>query len=319
MRKFLYTTIICFLLTSVYIQAQSPVVKASLDSIGILVGEQTNIHLEVTGPIGSLINFPVFSDTIISGIELVETGKPDTIKADNSQEQITLDYKITGFDEGLYYIPPFSVVVNGDSIFSNSLSLKISAFEVDTISKQFYDIKPVMKPDFVWSDYLWILITVWIGLILLGVLLYYIFFKKKKIKQLIKKPEKIIPPHLKALSDLDELKKQRLCENERYKEYYTGLTDILRIYLTGRFGINAMGMTSDEILQAFSIHNEDDSGGENLKQILYLADLVKFAKLHPLPDENELSYMNARLFISQTQPDEVRKEEKIEEQPEESL
>ena len=43
---------------------------------------------------------------------------------------------------------------------------------------------------------------------------------------------------------------------------------------------------------------------ENLKQILQLADFVKFAKYQPLPDENELSLMNSYLFVNQTKEEE---------------
>ena len=44
---------------------------------------------------------------------------------------------------------------------------------------------------------------------------------------------------------------------------------------------------------------------ENLRQILQLADFVKFAKMNPLPDENDLSMMNAYLFVNQTKEEEM--------------
>ena len=41
----------------------------------------------------------------------------------------------------------------------------------------------------------------------------------------------------------------------------------------------------------------------NLKQILTTADLVKFAKYKPYPDENDMSMVNAYLFVNQTKED----------------
>ncbi|MDR2041169.1 MAG: hypothetical protein LBP98_02480, partial [Tannerella sp.] len=48
--------------------------------------------------------------------------------------------------------------------------------------------------------------------------------------------------------------------------------------------------------------NNDRTACDALWQILRLADFVKFAKLHPLPNENDLSMSNACLFIDQTKP-----------------
>ena len=64
-------------------------------------------------------------------------------------------------------------------------------------------------------------------------------------------------------------------------------------------------MTSGEILDIIRKQHEADSVYENLKQILNLSDFVKFAKMNPLPDENDLSMVNAYLFINQTKIEEV--------------
>lgn len=306
----LYSAFIPFFFLFSSLNAQQPTVKATIDSLAILVGQQTDIHLEVTKTKGDKISFPLFNDTIITGIELVDVGKIDTTELEDNLELLRLNYTITGFDEGLYYIPPFSVVANADTFFSNSLSLKISVFPVDTVSKQFYDIKSVMKPDFVLADYLYIFLIILAVALVLGLLIYFIFFKKKEIK-LIRKQEKEIPPHVKAFTGLEALKDKKLWQQGKYKAYYTELTDILRIYLHGRFGMNALEMTSDEILHAFDMLEEKESAYENLKQILVLSDLVKFAKFIPSPDENELSFMNAHLFVSQTQPEEEIKNEEL--------
>lgn len=78
------------------------------------------------------------------------------------------------------------------------------------------------------------------------------------------------------------------------------ITDTLRKYIEERFGIAAMEMTSGEILDRIRKEQDADSVSDSLTQILRLADFVKFAKMHPLPDENELSLMNAYLFVNQT-------------------
>ena len=108
-----------------------------------------------------------------------------------------------------------------------------------------------------------------------------------------------------AIKELDEIKQQKLWQQGRSKEYYTLITDTLRKYIEERFGINAMEMTSGEILDLIRKNSEAQSVYDNLRQILQLADFVKFAKMNPLPDENDLSMMNAYLFVNQTKEEEM--------------
>jgi hypothetical protein len=57
-----------------------------------------------------------------------------------------------------------------------------------------------------------------------------------------------------------------------------------------RYGIPAMEQTSDETITSFTKQKylPDEKTFDNLKRILFNADLVKFAKYEPLPDENNL-------------------------------
>ena len=112
-----------------------------------------------------------------------------------------------------------------------------------------------------------------------------------------------------AIKELDEIKQQKLWQQGRSKEYYTLITDTLRKYIEERFGINAMEMTSGEILELIRKNSEAQSVYDNLRQILQLADFVKFAKMNPLPDENDLSMMNAYLFVNQTKVEEMQEPE----------
>ena len=145
-----------------------------------------------------------------------------------------------------------------------------------------------------------------LALFLICVIAYII--KRIRNKQSLipfKKPEPKLPPHEQAIKELDEIKQQKLWQQGRSKEYYTLITETLRRYIVDRFDINAMEMTSGEILDIIRKQHEADSVYENLKQILNLSDFVKFAKMNPLPDENDLSMVNAYLFINQTKIEEV--------------
>ncbi len=303
-----FLAIILALLLPGIISAQQTVVKATIDSTAILIGEQTMIRLEVAGEKGQPLILPYYapSDTIMKGIEVVETLRPDTTDLGNNRIQIKQNYLVTSFDSAVYLMPPFEVVSGNDTTYSNMLGLKVASIPVDTESKQFYPIKDVLKPEFHLLDYFpddwyWWLI----GLQLIG-LIFYIFgyLLPKRKQKLIRKEKPKLPPHEKAINELNEIKSQKLWQLGKIKEYHSQITDTLRTYIEERFQTPAMEMTSGEILSKIHQLNDAESVCNNLKQILQLADFVKFAKYQPLPDENELSLMNAFLFINQTKIEE---------------
>ena len=62
-------------------RAQQAVVDASLDSTVILIGEQTRLSLETEQQPGEVVQFPLFSDRIPGGLDIVEPLQVDTAEA----------------------------------------------------------------------------------------------------------------------------------------------------------------------------------------------------------------------------------------------
>ena len=300
----LWFSLLC--LTQVY--AQQTIVKASIDSTHLLIGDQTNIHLEVIQPKGKFVQMPLFSDTLMTGIEVLLISKPDTLDLGNNNIQIKQDYLVTSFDSAIYILPPFEVVDGIDTIrSSDKLALKISTYPVDTETKQFFDIKDVVSPPFVLWDYAGIIGCI-VGICLLVLAAWYLYEVKKGRRSLniFKKTEVVKQaPHVVAINELDYIKLQKLWQQGLAKQYHSLITDTLRRYIEERFGTQAMEMTSGEILEKINKISAADSVYDNLKQLLQLGDFVKFAKYQPLPDENELSMMNAYLFVNQTKEEEI--------------
>ncbi len=274
---------------------------AKLDSSLLLIGEQVSLHLKLITDQKHPALLPVLSDTIMKGIEIVDIKKADTVTLDNDRIQIDQDYLVTSFDSGLYYIPPFIAIEQLDSVLSNSLMLKVFTIPVDSASvEKLKDIKEVLKPKFVWSDYAYILyiILVLVGLAIGG---YYLrMYLKKKKETVIIPPELLLPADVAALQALDRIKQEKLWQQGREKEYYTELTDALRNYVDRRFEIDAPEMTSSEILTALTSVKCEKSSVSHLKQIFVISDLVKFAKYKPFSDENDLSLSNAYTFVNET-------------------
>lgn len=286
--------------------AQQALIDVHIDSAAILIGEQTVLHLTVTTDKDCAVQVVIPRDTLMAGVEVIDVPKADSTEIENNRLLIKQDVLITSFDSALYLLPPFLLIDGNDTVRSNQVALKVSTIPVNVDNpEEFYDIKDIWKPPFVLADY-----YAWIFGILLALLLIcaavYIIKRLRNRQSLIpfKKEEPKLSPYEQAIKELNAIKQQKLWQQGRSKEYYTLITETLRRYIVERFDINAMEMTSGEILDLIRKQGEADSVYENLKQIMQLADFVKFAKFNPLPDENDLSMVNAYLFVNQTKIEE---------------
>ena len=287
------------------------IVNATIDSTHILIGQQTKIHLEIAVDKNQPIQIPLITDTLMKNVEVLEISKIDTTDIGNERIRLKYDYLITSFDSALYLLPAFQVISGIDTTYSTELALKVSTLPVDTESGQFYDIKDIRKPPFVLKDYLPLILLV-LAILALIVLIAYIIYRLINRKSIVpfQKEEPYVPPHIRAIQKLDAIKLEKLWQAGKVKEYHSEVTEALRVYIEARFGVGAMEMTSGEILDDLRKVSDADLGYDHLKQILILSDFVKFAKYKPLPDENELSMMNAYLFVNQTKKEELAEEVK---------
>jgi len=309
MRKFLLLSLLIASLAHVDLRAQKITVNARLDSTVIWIGSQTHLTFQVSQQPKQKVVMPVFSGNIVAGLETVEPVKTDTVKSPDGHLLVNQHYLVTAFKDSLIYIPPFPFVLNGDTVWSKSLSLKVvQPFKIDTASNKIADIKSVLSPKFDWKSFLLtvLLIVVIIGLLVLLYFIYKRYFKKKPILN-DKEIRLLLPAHVVALNQLDKMKQEKSWQHGRSKEFHTQLTDILREYIERVFNINSMEMTSDEILEQLrGLKLEQKATYLGLEQILKLADLVKFAKWDAMPDEHELSLLNAYSFVNQTKVEEPK-------------
>ncbi|MDD4697479.1 MAG: hypothetical protein PHR52_08080 [Fermentimonas sp.] len=321
-----------YMLSVIPVAAQKASAHATIQPTEIMIGEQALINVKVISPKDKIISFPVYDSEIVPGVEVIAMLPPDTL-IENNVMTLNFKYVVTSFDSTLYHVPFIPVFDGTDTVYSNSFGLKVTSPElsdstlsylekinsgvtdsIDFEQLQLHDIKPVQKAPFVWTDYLWILWLV-LGiafiLALIGLVIYLIL--KKKRKGYVFKPPVVQPAHVRAINELDKLKAEKIWQQGREKEFYSKLTDILRHYIYEREGVNAMEMTSGEILNEVRKLQEVDSVYDNLKQILSTSDLVKFAKYKPYPDENDLSLVNAYFFVNQTrEPDPIPNKEELE-------
>ncbi len=284
--------------------------NASVTADSILIGDQVDLSIWAQVPNNYSISFPVFVDTIVTGIEVLNNPRIDTTILDDQRVEYNFKVKITSFDEGFYRIPPFALPFSSgnaiDTARTSPIWFLVNSLPPDTTIADIYDIKLPYSEPYTFAE-----IAPWVGgvLLLIGLVafLFYYISRRKKNKPIFFPPKPAEPAHVVALRQLDKIREEKLWNTDNHKEYHTALTNIIRQYIEDRFAVYAMEQTTDEIVT--SLRNENVIPKELLLQLsenLSLSDLVKFARYTPLVSENETGLQFGYKFVNQT---------KIEEKP----
>lgn len=279
---------ICILILLLfYSQAWSQ--KISVDTNIIFVGQQAEI--EISNNIKNSEFWPNFNDTLVKGLEIVQSD------FDTLSEEIIQKITITSWDSGSYYIPPikFSATSKSNALIINVLLLDIDA------NSELKDIKGPLDDNIGWSDiWPWLLLTL---IILLSIFTYKKYFNKKKKTVVVKKNIQT-PAHVLALNALKKLENKKLIDKKDIKEYYSSISEIIRRYIENRFNFPALELTTYEILDIITANIKKEES-ISLKNILEISDLVKFAKKIPDQNENIKNLNLATDFVKKTKKETI--------------
>ena len=281
------------------------IVSATLDSTTLFIGDQTDLHLRAIGEAGEQVTMPVLDKELIPGVEIVDRTIVDTLSLKDGRVQYDQYLTVTSFEDSLFYIAPLPFVSGDDTVWSDGLILNVvQPFEMDTTDMAITDIKGVYKaPVWWWGIFRWVLLAVLLAGV--GVAGYYLitYLQRRKLEEAGNEvvTEPLRPADEVALEKLDAIKEKKIWQQGQVKEYYTQLTDVVREYIARRFEVSSVEQTSDETLRDIRpLLSERKDLYDQLRKMLTLADLVKFAKWSTTPDENELSLRNAYTFVKET-------------------
>ena len=206
---------------------------------------------------------------------------------------------------GKYEIQPFVVpfYIEGDDPPAE-YKIETEKFEIEVRSlgaEPSTDIKPIQGPVAIPSKglnrkKLLIVIISTIGLII--AISAVIMFGKKRKKTTV---EKKLPAHIIAMEALKRLREKKLIEQGLIKDFYYEISNIMRHYIEGRFGISAPEQTTEEFLLSISRDSVFDSKTKNLlASFLEHCDMVKYARYAPETAEIKQAFNVTRDFIEAT-------------------
>ena len=291
-------------------QSQQPVVTARLEPDSIGIGDRFDLIIEVEKDLVQVVEFPVFGPGD-ERFELYEEAAVDTLVREGRRMKLRKRYRLAAFEEGRFNMGRAQVLYADKNILDtlwsggDSLLLEVGTFQIDSTSQSIYDIKPQRTLPFRFAEISGYLLWALVALALFGAGYWYLrrwlAARGKRVGDLFR-PAPPQPPHVVAIRALERLHHQKLWQNNRHKEYYSELTDILRTYISGRWEIGAREMTTDEIVAAMRDIELPDKASLDLVSILRNGDLVKFAKDTPGAEQNEADYLKTYYFVEETKP-----------------
>lgn len=290
------------------------VVSAAIDSTTLFIGDQTDLHLRAICEAGEQVQMPVLAEQLVDGIEIVDRTIVDTTTLQDGRVQYNQYLTLTSFQDSLFYIEPLAFVSGDDTVWSESLMLNVvQPFEMDSTDMAITDIKGIYNaPIWWWGILRWVLLALAIAGVGVGgyYLITYLRSRYSEAPATDVPMEPLRPAEEVALEKLDAIREQKIWQSGQVKEYHTQLTDVVREYIARRFAVSSTEQTSDETLRAMrGLLSDKKELYEDLRKMLTLADLVKFAKWTTTPDENELSLRSAYAFVKETTPIEEEQKE----------
>ncbi len=286
------------------------IVGARFEPDSVLLGDHFDLVLEVAAPEGYGVGFPSITPEFAEGkIELLEERKLDTTKIAEGSIWLRKRWRMTSFEPAMYSIDSLGVLYSDgrrvDTLYASTpLHLEVQMMPVDTAQKTIYDIKQPLKAPLKLGEVGGYALSGFGVAAVVAALVLFIFSRLRRRKQAIE--ERREPPHVVAIRHLEQLHNQKLWQNGKIKEYYTRLTEILREYLAGRYGVGAMEMTTDEIVAAMKEVELAPKHISQLGTLLAESDLVKFAKYTPSEDNHEEYYNMVYYFVEDSK--EVKEE-----------
>lgn len=295
----------------VAVDAQEVSVTSLPDTAVILLGDQTGFTVTATMPAGMQAALSVAADTLSGKIVILGKAVRDTVITAEGNLVLTDRYLITAFDSGTYKIPPFyAEVLSGDSLLRyysdySFLEVERPAVTPPDTTDVIFDIMPPRKAPVTFGEIVpWLIITVAAVIILL---LLARFLPRNPLRRFVRPPAPREPAHIIALRELNTLRENEVWQKGEIKEYYSRLSDILRRYIDHRYGIMSPELTTDEttrMLQRAGVLKSNELS--QVKEILSLSDMVKFARYLPQSEVHERSYTDSVRFVEMTrEPDAV--------------
>ena len=257
---------------------------------------------------GTVLGYAQLGDTLMTNVRVVSPWTVDTVKVSKQKKGMPKLYDIrssvviTSFDEGNYILPPLAVLRMSkdqvvDTLVFDPQRLEVRSMPIDTATFEVHDIKGQIRYPVTFKE-----VAPWIaaGLVMIGLIWLAVWlimrYRRNHDPEFMHKD----PAHIVALRKLDKYRGNAMWAPEKQKAFYSGVTDALREYISERYGVGAMEMTTAELFKDLKETDVPKELAAELKELFERADFVKFAKFTASDEDNASVLPVAVKFVTST-------------------
>jgi len=269
---------------------------------------ETQVSISVSNNlayVGDVINLKIIVKTTHSNVQeiKVKTEKKDfdILEQHPTQKRqqpgfhiFEKNISVAFFKVGDFEVGPFSIdLIKGEKAVAtkktNSVPVKIKS----VLKKDDKDIKPLKNLIDIKGDPWYLLKYVILGLVILGIILFLIFYIRKRRKAIPPSPKPLIPPLEELELSLKGLADKKLFQKGKVKFHFIELTQIFKRFISRNYHFNAEDFTTEETLYYLKQKEQENLIRDNMRFVFNTADLVKFAKF--IPDETVLTEIDEKI------------------------
>lgn len=291
--------------------AQGVSITAEVDKTEITIGDLIELDITIEADTALEVTLPDLS-LILDAYEVKDYRRADPVLRDDGIRVHEYACSLTTWTTGRWVIPPLSVTyadslgqtatASSDSIYIDVKSLLAEAGE-DTVD--IHDLKPLYTPEHQTAWYYYVAGAA----VLLGLGLWLLLRRRKKAEELEEQDTRT--PDERAFDELNDLKATPFLAEERWREWYFALTEIWRRYLDGRYRVDTLEATTEEVKAISRELPFDRDEQRDIDEFLARADFVKFARLVPDSGMPEQDFNWVWEFIERTKVEPVAEAGKL--------
>ncbi len=332
MKNSFFLSILCLMLAVLAVAPQSTMAQTaqiSIDSNNVEFGCPVRMQIRAKAKIGQNVVPPAFKNNmVVPQLEILSMDGTDTLVTGTQDVTYTFKYSITSFEDSTFVIPKQPVIIDRDTFYTNEKAVTFTLLQnidssfyagIDTTqSLRIFDMKPLKETPFTFEEFWERFGKIILFLIIFAAivsLITYVVVRKIKNQPIIPFSKPKEPAHKQALLMLGGIREMKLCEEGKYKEYYTYITEILKKYISERWGTSVLESSSTETIAILKKKVGAKSEAlQMMKDITETADFVKFAKMEPEPEKNQKMLDMAFSIVNTTKQteQEILEEEKVE-------
>lgn len=281
-----------------------PPIKSAMDyqPRQITIGDRVKVTFRITAPLALDLSPPsgatCFGDWEILGYQALPSRD-----AGGGQLERAYEYTLTAWTPGKVTLPAIAFSWTTTGRRKGVFRTEPAAIQVDSVLAREKDPKEMRPPKgFIGFRSVWP--WIWAGLAVLSVAALIWWWRRRRIRAEAAAggapavPAR--PPEETAREALEELAASGLAESGEIKLFYIRLSDIVRRYIEGRFGISALDRTTAELLPEIRRNPALSRLAPEIRNFFEDCDLAKFAKYIPKPEDITTDLAHARRVVDET-------------------